>query len=202
LAKSDAAWVMLMVLGIAVLDAPLAQAQSSAPPVATGSGGGLLANPADEGTDFGVAPRDGLQDDLAAPTPLAIPGGKVITTAAAREAVGSTVLFIDVWQTGPHLGIPGSATMPGAGRGGNFADALQARLGSALALLTGHDLNHPLIFLCTDVRCWEAYNAALRAIHLGYRSVGWYRGGLAAWHAAGLRLAMVGQIRFAARPPG
>ena len=31
-------------------------------------------------------------------------------------------------------------------------------------------------------------NASLRAIHLGYTHVYWYRGGLAAWQAAGLPL--------------
>lgn len=30
-----------------------------------------------------------------------------------------------------------------------------------------------------------SYNAALRAINLGYRNVLWYRGGIEAWQAAG-----------------
>jgi len=36
--------------------------------------------------------------------------------------------------------------------------------------------------------CWESYNAALRALRLGYREVYWYRGGVASWQAAGLPL--------------
>ena len=33
---------------------------------------------------------------------------------------------------------------------------------------------------------WLSVNAALRARRAGYARVGWYRGGLAAWQAAGL----------------
>ena len=34
------------------------------------------------------------------------------------------------------------------------------------------------MFYCEGAQCWESYNAALRALDLGYSNVLWYRGGL------------------------
>jgi rhodanese-related sulfurtransferase len=42
------------------------------------------------------------------------------------------------------------------------------------------------VLFCGSPRCWSGYNAALRAISFGYLNVYWYRGGVAAWDAAGL----------------
>jgi Rhodanese-like domain len=53
-----------------------------------------------------------------------------------------------------------------------------------LANLTNNNLNMPLVFFCAGVKCWESYNAALRAINLGYSKVYWYRGGISSWHEA------------------
>ena len=50
--------------------------------------------------------------------------------------------------------------------------------------LTNNNLNMPLVFFCPGVKCWESYNAALRAINLGYSKVYWYRGGISSWTAA------------------
>ncbi len=38
------------------------------------------------------------------------------------------------------------------------------------------------------MKCWGSYNAALRAIRLGYTNVHWFRGGVEAWQQAGLPL--------------
>ena len=46
----------------------------------------------------------------------------------------------------------------------------------------------PIAFFCQGSHCWESYNASLRAIHMGYTHVYWYRGGLSAWQAAGFAL--------------
>ena len=46
-----------------------------------------------------------------------------------------------------------------------------------------------LVFLCASARCWLSYNAALRAVRLGYADVRWYRGGIEAWGAGGGALA-------------
>ena len=41
----------------------------------------------------------------------------------------------------------------------------------------------------------ESYNAALRAMQLGYRNVLWYRGGLSAWIAANQQLQQPAAVR-------
>jgi PQQ-dependent catabolism-associated CXXCW motif protein len=51
--------------------------------------------------------------------------------------------------------------------------------------MTNNNKEVPLIFYCQSNQCWMSYNAALRAIHMGYTNVLWYRGGLEAWKAAG-----------------
>lgn len=187
--------------------APQAFAPSAAQPATPPSGfpgfgapqaGAPAAQPArqnfaDELTDFGVPPRSTLKNTVAAPTPLTIPGGHVITTSEVRQAVGSNILFIDVWDAPAHPSLPGAIPMPGAGSPGSFSDATQHRLWAALDRLTGHQAAHPILFFCTGSRCWESYNAALRAINMGFTMVLWYRGGLAAWHAAGLPMTTPGQ---------
>nr|WP_146910579.1 rhodanese-like domain-containing protein [Arenimonas daejeonensis] len=46
--------------------------------------------------------------------------------------------------------------------------------------------DRPMVFYCQSTQCWMSYNAALRAINLGYTKVLWYRGGIEAWQQAGL----------------
>ena len=140
-------------------------------------------NLADELTDFGVPPQATLQANVGSETPLTIPGGHVITTMEMRQAAGSEILFIDVWNTGAHPSLPGAILMPGAGNAGSFTDDTQQRLWTALSQLTNQQAQRPLVFFCTGPRCWESYNAALRAINMGFKTVLWYRGGLASWQA-------------------
>ena len=150
-------------------------------------------NLADELTDFGVPAQDSLQTNVGSDTPTSIPGGHVITTTEMRQAVGSNILFIDVWATGPHPSLPGAILMPGAGNPGSFNDDIQQKLWTALSQLSNRQPQQPMVFFCTGPRCWESYNAALRAINMGFKTVLWYRGGLAAWQAAGLQMSGPGQ---------
>jgi PQQ-dependent catabolism-associated CXXCW motif protein len=78
--------------------------------------------------------------------------------------------------------------MWGAGAPGNFNDQVQAYFQQGLAMRTNNNPQQPLVFFCAGVQCWESYNAALRALRMGYREVYWYRGGVDAWRAAGLPL--------------
>ncbi len=52
--------------------------------------------------------------------------------------------------------------------------------------MTGGNKNVPLVFYCQNTYCWMSYNAALRAIKMGFTQVLWYRGGIEAWQKAGL----------------
>jgi PQQ-dependent catabolism-associated CXXCW motif protein len=141
----------------------------------------------DEAQDFGVAPSAELRPkDVSGPTPLEIPGARVIATAELRKLLreGQPLLF-DVIGGEGHESLPGAVWLPGAGRGSSFDDDIQARLALALQAATRGDKSVPLVFFCAGPRCWLSYNAALRAVRLGYRSVRWYRGGIEAWGAAG-----------------
>ncbi len=176
---------------------PQASPGFDAPPPAPANQGGQPSRPnyADELTDFGVPAQAALQANVGSVTPLTIPGGHVITTTEMRQAVGSDILFIDVWDQPAHPSLPGAIPMPGAGSPGSFTDDTQQRLWMALSQATNRQAQHPMVFFCTGSRCWESYNAALRAVNMGFKMVLWYRGGLAAWQTAGLQMSAPGQGR-------
>jgi PQQ-dependent catabolism-associated CXXCW motif protein len=146
--------------------------------------------PVDEAQDFGVAPSAALRlVDHASPTPLEVPGARTISTAELRKflqiAPENRPALFDALGEEPHASLPGAIWLPGAGRGTSFDDEIQARLAKTLAAVTAGDRARTLIFFCTGPHCWLSYNAALRAVRLGYPDVRWYRGGLEAWGAGG-----------------
>lgn len=143
----------------------------------------------DEAQDFGIAPSAEMRlEDHASPTPREIPGARTIGTSELRRLLQSPLeerpLVFDVLSE-EHLTLPGAIWLPGAGRGSGFDDPLQMRLARLLDFLTAGKRERTLVFLCTGPRCWLSYNAALRAVRLGYHDVRWYRGGIQAWGASG-----------------
>jgi PQQ-dependent catabolism-associated CXXCW motif protein len=169
----------------------VAVATQPVPPPATPTSPGAHGWPptglAGELEDFGVQPQAALQYSVASATPTSIPGGRVITTEAL-EHFNRSALLIDAWNDQGHATLPGAIRMPAAGSPGNFYDQIQSGFQQALAMRTNNNPQQPLIFFCAGAKCWESYNAALRALRLGYREVYWYRGGVASWQAAGLPL--------------
>jgi len=145
-------------------------------------------NLANELTDWNVPPQSELQTNVGSPTPLVIPGARRIGTAEMLRLVNTDAILIDVLRDSGQHTIPSSIYIPGAGDGGNFHDRIQRRFGQVLSQLTSQDANRELAFFCQGAQCWESYNAALRAVQLGYRNVLWYRGGIQAWAAAKLPL--------------
>ena len=119
-------------------------------------------------------------------TPLQIPGGKVVTTGELSALIGQDPrpYVIDVLGGGIHTTIAGAFWMMGAGAGDMSRDE-QARFAKAIAAFAGGDKARPMVFFCVDSECWLSYNAALRAIGLGYTNVMWYRGGIASWRVGG-----------------
>lgn len=148
----------------------------------------------DEARDAGVPPSAELRlDDHASATPLEIPGARVIATAELRTRLEAPLesrpLLFDVLGGDGHLTVPGAIWLPGAGRGASFEDEVQARLAKLLDFATRGVRGRQLVFFCSGPACWLSYNAALRAVRLGYGDVRWYRGGLEAWRAANAPLA-------------
>ena len=145
---------------------------------------------ASELRDDGVAPTAQLrQGELSAPTPLQIPGARLIATSELRALMSgapeSRPVLFDVLGGDGHLSLPGAIWLPGAGRGSSFEDETQVHLAKLLDLVTRGDRRRTLVFFCASLTCWLSYNAALRAAQLGYEDVRWYRGGIEAWRAAG-----------------
>jgi PQQ-dependent catabolism-associated CXXCW motif protein len=158
----------------------------TAPPNATPRGS------AAELQDFGVAPISQLRptDRLHAPTPTTIPGGRVVSTQQlaqwlqAPEGRQGRVLLLHALLSREHL--PNALPAAPALQGGSFDDQVQQAFGDYLKKVTGDDRSRTLVTYCQGVQCWGSYNAALRALRLGYTNVYWYRGGLDAWKQAGL----------------
>lgn len=153
---------------------------------------------ADEDRDWQVQPPEVLrQAPYSAPTPLRVPGGNVIRTAdlLLMTKTSPPPVLIDVAAGEGHETLPGAVWIPGTGRGDNFIDTIQAELNALLSGLTGGNRDRALVFFCVNSQCWLSFNAARRAIAAGYREVYWYRGGYAAWKAAGLPLVPIQPVR-------
>jgi PQQ-dependent catabolism-associated CXXCW motif protein len=144
-----------------------------------------------ETTDYFVKPQSYLQSKVSAVTPTGIPGGQAVTTPQLVELMNifGNLVIVDVWNNSSHNKIPGSVHLGFAGQGGSFNDEVQVRLKASLAELTDGQRDRPLVFYCMGTPCWESYNAALRAIVMGYSRVYWYRGGVQAWVEAKLPVA-------------
>jgi PQQ-dependent catabolism-associated CXXCW motif protein len=151
-------------------------------------------NFADELTNFGVQAQTDLRKSgaLGSATPTAIPGAHVIRTGALSDAIqnssldGARFLLIDALDDDHARTISGAVRMPYAGAGGNFTDDVQRRLSRELKSAAKGNLSTPVVFFCEGAQCWESYNAALRALKIGFTDVYWYRGGIFSWEQAGL----------------
>jgi rhodanese-related sulfurtransferase len=151
------------------------------PPVQSGG------RASDETKDHGVAATSKLHTgEMHAPTPTSIPGGKLITTPALVELLknpGSGALVFDVLGGSDRL--PNAQSAVPAHQAGSFDDNTQREFGQYLKQVTQGKQDVPMVFYCASTMCWMSYNAALRAVNMGYRNVLWYRGGLDSWKAAG-----------------
>jgi PQQ-dependent catabolism-associated CXXCW motif protein len=150
-----------------------------------------------------VAEPDGYRtEDYRAPTPATLTGAHVLTTAQA-EAVwrSGDAVFVDVmprpprpanlppgtiWRDRPRANIPGSLWLPDTGYGA-LAAVTEAYLRDNLARATAGRADKLLVFYCLK-DCWMSWNAAKRAMAMGYANVAWYPDGTDGWADAGLPL--------------
>lgn len=145
-----------------------------------------------EAHDFGIAPTARLQPStqLHSPTPTSIPGGKVVGTRQlaqwmqGQQGQQGKVLLLHAIGSPQHL--PHAIPVTPASQGGSFDDQVQREFDQYLEQATGGDRSRLIVTYCAGVECWGSYNAALRAIRMGYTNVHWYRGGVEAWGQAGL----------------
>ncbi|HKA40114.1 MAG TPA: rhodanese-like domain-containing protein [Burkholderiales bacterium] len=176
--------IVHVVLGLGLALPPTVVAQGKPKPADTGL------SYADEDRDWGIAPTMQLRtENVSAPTPRQITGGRVVRTVELQKmlAAKERPYLIDV-ATGTHRTLAGAFWLDGAGAG-NLNAEQQKRFLKAIASFAAGRKNRALVFLCEDAQCWLAHNAARRAIAASYTNVMWYRGGVAAWRAAGLPMA-------------
>jgi PQQ-dependent catabolism-associated CXXCW motif protein len=141
-------------------------------------------------------------EDYRAPTPATLRGARVIGTDEAEHIWrGRLASFVDVlprpprprnlpegtlWRDKPRPNIPGSIWLPDTGYG-ELAPGMADYFAGGLAKATHGDRARQVVVYClTD--CWMSWNAAKRALALGYSDVAWYPEGTDGWSAFGLPL--------------
>ena len=159
---------------------------------------------------FGVAHADELvpepsgyrAEDYRAPVPDTLSGARVLATRDA-EAIwrAKSGVFIDVlprppkpanlpagtvWRDKPRFNIPGSVWLPDTGYG-VLAEPTENYFRQGLLHTTGGNQAALIVIYC-QADCWMSWNAAKRALSLGYSNVAWYPEGTDGWLAAGLPL--------------
>jgi PQQ-dependent catabolism-associated CXXCW motif protein len=154
--------------------------------------------------DFAIAEPDGYRTyEYRAPVPKTLRGARVVTTAEAESIwKNGGAVFVDVlprpprppnlpagtiWRDSPRFDVPGSVWLPDTGYG-DLAAVMETYFANGLAHATGGDRAKPIVFYCLK-DCWMSWNAAKRALALGYVDVVWYPDGTDGWQAAGLPLA-------------
>ena len=139
-------------------------------------------------------------DAYRAPTPATLHGATVLTTAQAHALWESkAAAFIDVlpqapkpnnlpkdvvWRDKPRDDIPGSLWLPDTGYG-ELAPVMRDYFVAGLKKASGD--GRTLAFYCQR-DCWMSWNAAKRALALGYKAVDWYPDGVDGWREAGFPL--------------
>jgi PQQ-dependent catabolism-associated CXXCW motif protein len=141
-------------------------------------------------------------EDYRAPTPSTLRGARVITTAQAEVLWrAGTAVFVDVmphvlrpaglpagtfWRGKPRYNIPGSIWLADTGHG-ELTASTEGYLKAGLERITGGDRGRLVVIYCQR-DCWMSWNAAKRAVALGYTAVAWYPDGSDGWQDAGLPL--------------
>ncbi len=163
----------------------------------------LLGAPA-HGQELGPPEPDHYRlDDYRAPVPETLSGARVVTTSeAAAIWRRGRAAFVDVlprpprpahlppgtiWRDKPRRNIPGSLWLPDTGYGA-LAPTMESYLRNGLIKASGGDRNKALVIYCLHW-CWMSWNAARRAVAMGYSHVIWYPDGTDGWSRAGLPLA-------------
>jgi PQQ-dependent catabolism-associated CXXCW motif protein len=151
-----------------------------------------------------VPEPDGYRlEDYRAPTPATLQGARVVGTQEAEKIWRSrTASFVDVlprpprprtlpegtlWRNKPRADIPDSIWLPDTGYGA-LAPSMAKYFANGLEKATRGNHARLIVLYCL-ADCWMSWNAAKRALSLGYSNVAWYRDGTDGWLAAGLPFA-------------
>jgi PQQ-dependent catabolism-associated CXXCW motif protein len=141
-------------------------------------------------------------ENYRAPVPATLHGAKVIGTDEAEAIWRSHVAsFVDVlprpprprdlpagtlWRDKPRANIPGSIWLPDTGYA-ELASSMAGYFANGLDKASHGDRARMLVLYCL-ADCWMSWNAAKRALALGYSNIAWYPEGTDGWQAALLPL--------------
>jgi PQQ-dependent catabolism-associated CXXCW motif protein len=141
-------------------------------------------------------------DDYRAPTPATLQGAVVLSTEQAHAIwERHDAVFVDVlpqvprppglpastiWRERPREDVPGSIWLPDTGYG-ELAPVMEQYFERGLEQATAGDRGRMVVFYCL-ASCWMSWNAAKRAMSLGYTHVAWYPDGTDGWNADHLPL--------------
>lgn len=149
------------------------------------AGSAALSQPA-EPTGFRAPPYE-------AQTPDTLAGAQVIDSAQAVALHDAGVRFVDVyprqkrpaglpqgtiWKAAAHQTIPGAVWLYDTGYD-RLSAAESQRLSAGLARILD-SADQPVVIFCR-ADCWMGWNAAKRAVGLGYLNVMWFPGGTDDW---------------------
>ena len=159
----------------------------------------------------GVDPQTGYRmGRYRGPTPSFIPGGTAVDSQWMRNPANQKGLtLVDVYPPkglGPdpldgswrasetRTSINGATWLPEVGRGHLEQDALDYFTRNLKRLSDGNK-GHPMVFFCT-ADCWQGWNAAYRAIRMGYTNIHWYADGTDGWLENGGTVVPVEPVNF------
>lgn len=150
-------------------------------------------------------PTDYRMDHYRAPVPATLQGGTVVGPEEAHALWSEgKAAFIDVlpqppkpanlpkgtiWRDKPRQSIPGAIWLPNVGYGA-IADVTADYFEAGLETVTEGNAAHPIVIFCLE-DCWMSWNAAKRALELGYTSVYWLPEGTDGWQLWGYPLETV-----------
>lgn len=132
--------------------------------------------------------------DYRSPVPATLSGARVIGSEEAQVLRDSKAVFVDVypqapkppnlpagtvWRDPTHESIDGAVWLANVGYG-VVPPAVQDYFKTHLETLTGGDKARTLVFFCLR-NCWMSWNAAKRALEMGYTSVVWFPDGVDGW---------------------
>ena len=134
-------------------------------------------------------------EDYRSPVPATLRGARVIGTDEAERLWRShSAVFVDVlprpprprdlpagtlWRDKPRANIPGGIWLPDTGYG-ELAPGMAGYFSKGLEKASNGDHARTLVIYCL-ADCWMSWNAAKRALALGYSDVAWYPEGTDGW---------------------
>jgi PQQ-dependent catabolism-associated CXXCW motif protein len=153
-------------------------------------------------------PNEYRTSDYRSPVPLTLHGAKALTADEAADLWNrNAAIFVDVYPQAPkpanlpagtlwrdpvHSSIEGAHWLPNVGYGG-LSDTMAEYFSTRLEQLTGGKRDAALVFFCLK-DCWMSWNAAKRALALGYSNVMWFSDGTDGWQELGYPLIDVTKV--------